>query len=427
MFERLHRRHEEESGAEIDGNSIDELATASLRRLANSYEKRREIANGGGYNNGEDVENEAEEDDGDWNEDEDYEDGEDYDEDYNDYDESYDYDDEDEPFYATQWEDMREENLRYDIVELPREILEKYTFLSELPDGVAVMGGTARSIAREMIAGDFEPIRDIDLVNMVDEDGTSAVSQEELDELSRKYMPDDYRYGHGIGNDTVDNYFMTRDFTVNQCLIMGNKLVLSELAYNDLQENIIRPSFYELNAMALNGWSYVSSRLFARALVMQATLKECTSSIPTIEDMNPGFESHAFQYAVAMNKAMMRGVHVAQNYTNELIERDLLNEDFRDRPKAAAIALGADCYDFSYWPMEDERREAELAAEAAMEKYHAEDRAVRSAMKEYENSRSFDSADTKWLNLYEPLTGEYTEHDYDEINREVERLRSSID
>ena len=108
------------------------------------------------------------------------------------------------------------EKLTLQEIPLPAEILEHYSFLSELPHGVAVMGGVARSIAREIITGEREPTRDIDLVNIVDEEGNSEADHDTLDALSRKFMPNDYAFGHGIKNDTLDHYFKTRDFTITK-------------------------------------------------------------------------------------------------------------------------------------------------------------------------------------------------------------------
>lgn len=73
-------------------------------------------------------------------------------------------------------------------------------------------------------------------------------------------MPDDYSFGYGVGQDTLDNYFATRDFTVNQCLIKDGKLLVSDLA-----ENIIRPTYYELPYDGDN----LSGRLFLKAIMMQ--------------------------------------------------------------------------------------------------------------------------------------------------------------
>ena len=56
---------------------------------------------------------------------------------------------------------------RFEVIALPPEIREKYAFLEELPENVGVIGGMARSIARDVSTGEQEPIRDIDFVNRV--------------------------------------------------------------------------------------------------------------------------------------------------------------------------------------------------------------------------------------------------------------------
>lgn len=138
---------------------------------------------------------EANDDSGDYDEEDDY-DGED--DDYDEEDDDY-YSEYEEQHYGEERTDFDEEKLTLQEIPLPAEILERYSFLSELPHGIAVMGGVARSIAREIITGEREPIRDIDLVNITDEEGNSEVDDDTLDELSRKFMPDDYTFGHGVG------------------------------------------------------------------------------------------------------------------------------------------------------------------------------------------------------------------------------------
>ena len=156
-------------------------------------------------------EQEDDTDHGDYYEEDNYDDDEHYEEDGYEDDYEDDYDDD----YGEERTDFDEEKLTLQETPLQAEILERYSFLSELPHGVAVMGGVARNIAREIITGEREPIRDIDLINITDEDGNSEVDYDNLDELSRKFMPDDYTFDHGVRNDTLDHYFRTRDFTVN--------------------------------------------------------------------------------------------------------------------------------------------------------------------------------------------------------------------
>ena len=76
-----------------------------------------------------------------------FEEEDDYDDDCgeeDDYDDCY--SEYEEQHYGEERADFDEEKLVLKEMPLPAEILEHYSFLSELPHGVAVMGGVARSI-----------------------------------------------------------------------------------------------------------------------------------------------------------------------------------------------------------------------------------------------------------------------------------------
>ena len=351
------------------------------------------------------------EDDTDYNnyyEEDNYGDGEYYEED--DYEDGYDDD------YGEERADFDEEKLTLQEIPLPAKILERYSFLSELPHGVAVMGGVARSIAREIITGEREPIRDIDLINITDEDGNSEVDEDSLDELSRKFMPDDYTFDHGIGNDTLDHYFRTRDFTANQSLIKDSKLIVSNFAYNDFQENIIRPTYFE---HPYDGDS-ISSRLFLKALMMRSVFSQISDSIPLIEDMEQPEYIGSFDIALFLNKAMSRGARTARVFTEDLADWDIISEKYAGRPIALAKALLEDVNTFEFRPSTDERfkdiQECEdmdgFFIPPAMTHYHASNSVIRRAIAEYE-----DGLDEPIDSGEERVSGYYTQAEYDEIKR----------
>ena len=335
---------------------------------------------------------------------ENYDDGEYYEED--------DYDDD----YGEERADFDEEKLTLQETPLPAEILERYSFLSELPHGVAVIGGVTRSIAREIITSEREPIRDIDLINITDEEGNSEVDYDTLNELSRNFMPDDYTFGHGIGDDTLDHYFRTRDFTVNQSLIKDGKLIVSNFAYNDFQENIIRPTYFE---HPYDG-DDIGSRLFLKALMMRSVFSQISDSIPLIEDMErPGYIG-SFDIALFLNKAMSRGARTARIFTEDLADWDIISEEYAGRPVALAKALLEDVHTFEFRPSTDERfkdiQECEdmdgFFIPPAMSHYHASNPVIRRAIAEYE-----DDLDEPISSGKERASGYYTQAEYDEINR----------
>ena len=337
-----------------------------------------------------------------------YDDDEYYEED--DYEDDYDDD------YGEERADFDEEKLTLQEIPLPAEILDRYSFLSELPHGVAVMGGVARSIAREIITGEREPIRDIDLINITDEEGNSEVDYHTLDELSRKFMPDDYTFDHGVRNDTLDHYFRTRDFTVNQSLIKDGKLIVSNFAYNDFQENIIRPTYFE---HPYDG-NDISSRLFLKALMMRSVLSQISDSIPLIEDMEQPEYIGSFDIALFLNKAMSRGARTARVFTEDLADWDIISEEYAGRPVALAEALLEDVHTFEFRPSTDEQfkdiQECEdmdgFFIPPAMTHYHASNPVIRRAIAEYE-----DGLDEPIDSGEERVSGYYTQAEYDEINR----------
>lgn len=349
--------------------------------------------------------------DDDCGEENDYDDDYDEEDDYDDY-----YSDYEEQHYGEERADFDEEKLTLQEIPLPAEILERYYFLNELPHGVAVMGGVARSIAREIITGEREPIRDIDLVNIIDEEGNSEVDYDTLDALSRKFMPDDYTFGHGIKNDTLDHYFRTRDFTVNQSLIKDGKLIISSFAYNDFQENIIRPTYFE---RPYDG-DDMSSRLFLKALMMRGVLSQISDSIPLIEDMERPEHIGSFDIALFLNKAMSRGAKTARVFTEDLADWGIISEDYVGHPVALAKALLGDVYAFEFRPSVDERfkdvRECKdmsgFFIPPSMSRYHASNPAIRRAIAEYG-----DDLDEPINSGGERISGHYTQAEYDDINR----------
>lgn len=76
---------------------------------------------------------------------------------YNDegnYDDSYD-DNYDIYYYdGNERLDVKEDELKIREIPLPKSISERYDFIDKLPSNIAVMGGVARSIAREILTGE---------------------------------------------------------------------------------------------------------------------------------------------------------------------------------------------------------------------------------------------------------------------------------
>ena len=284
------------------------------------------------------------------------------------------------------------------------------------------MGGMARSIAREVITGDVEPVRDIDLVNIVDEEGKSLVDNDKLDELAREYMPDDYAFGYGIKSEELTDYFETRDFTINQCLIRDGKLLVTRQAYDDFQENIIRPTEYELPDRK----SRLSSRLFMKALMMRTALETVTSSIPTMEDVRVYLdEIRPFDVALTLNKMMSRGVEMAHDFVDELVDWDILPEEYKGRPMHAARFLLDYVYRFEFRSTETDgaldengfERSGQFS-EDALNRYYSRNPEINNIVDEYDGLMPSDFVDdSSYDEDDERIAGRYTLGDYRWMNR----------
>ena len=333
--------------------------------------------------------------------------------------------------------EFRDEHRQINQYPLTPEIYERFPFLHELPQGIAVMGGVARSAVRQFLTGDIEPIRDLDLVNINDREGDQSITPDDLDRLSKEYMPDDYAFGYGIKSESFEHYFRTRDFTINQSLILNGQLYFTDVARNDFLENIIRPTYYELPNYDNN----LRSRLFLKALMMQSVISGFSSSIPTLEDIQHVDRIRTFDIALMMNKCISRDVKTAQNFTANLIDWDLIPEEYLGRPLAAAKELRQSLFNFSYYPSAYKPKEsAELGEKTdheiqeyldsinfreydlpdSMLDYHASDPSIRLAISEYEEGPTdqihFQADQINPEDYWEPKEGQYMSRDFDFIN-----------
>lgn len=411
---------------EVGPNETDQDDEFVMIDEAEEYEDDGESEEGE-YEDDEESEEEEYEDDEENEEEDDEESEEEYYEDNNDASE-YEFE---KIHYGNERGEISERESIISEIEIPDWILKRHEVFGSLPSSVAVMGGMARSIAREILTGEEEPIRDIDLVNIVDGDGNSSISSQELDELSRKYMPDDYNFGHGIQSDSLENYFKTRDFTINQCLIKDGKLLISDIAEQDFVENIIRPSYYELS----HDQDELSGRLFLKAIILQSVISQISNSIPLLEDVNmPNPHDAAygendeytkvvpFDIALFLNKAMSRGVETSMIFVNILVDWEIVSEIYIDRPMRLAKDLAMDVYNFEFRPTTDAQfqdisngRDIDgFFIPESMSRYHSTDPVITKAIAEYGNDEDYRESNTQKSS--EPVSGYYTQADYDEIN-----------
>ena len=126
-------------------------------------------------------------------------------------------------------------------------------------EGIYSKGGLARGCLLKYISinegTNFSPtIRDHDIFCTLKRNEL-PVSNEELRAIDVRY--EDIEFG------TLNDYFNTRDITLNECLLSREKLIFTRNAYLAAKKQIIQPSKYEVNESSVSGRLYVRMILFA--------------------------------------------------------------------------------------------------------------------------------------------------------------------
>lgn len=105
-----------------------------------------------------------------------------------------------------------------------------------IPNQYWVIWSWARQLLELQLGlrSDYPILRDFDIVRLWEED---YLWQD--DELAREYMPDDFNNGNGVKT-LDDNYFPTRDLTMNEVYYSNWKLVFTRACFEDISNSIIR-------------------------------------------------------------------------------------------------------------------------------------------------------------------------------------------
>ncbi len=227
------------------------------------------------------------------------------------------------------------------VIDLPPDVLEYYE-LAELPDGVAIIGGAARAIAQKALLGESPIVRDIDLT--VFRENLAQLTYQDLQDLSSTYMPDDARHGHGIGIESLEEYFGTRDFTINEVVVCRDKLLMTAEAKEALIHKIIEPTAREKEANEAG----TNEKLAMKALVLEAVFQNQygTGEVQGIDyDL---IRPSMFFIALALNKAFQYGLVVTNSFIQRLEQLGLAYEDAYMEPVEFAKYLLEDTYNFTY-------------------------------------------------------------------------------
>lgn len=213
--------------------------------------------------------------------------------------------------------------------------------LPELPDGYAFIGGAARAVLGRVIGLGYgmEP-RDLDIVRITNDSALDT-------EIAQRYMPDDYAHGHGV-RQIREDYFDSRDLTMNEVLYYQDKLFLTKDCLLDTVRGIIRFSDFERKESWDEGKPYwINDKLLAKALRFAAELTERGLEVEVEEDPYKFEYINDFHMALHLDRALERGYSTAQAYVDKLIEKGQLEENV-NTPEALQAHLEDQIYSFSF-------------------------------------------------------------------------------
>ena len=225
-----------------------------------------------------------------------------------------------------------------------------------LPAGYVVVGGGARAaLARSLGLDDTAAFRDLDIVAMHE-----TPDPDELERLSKEYMPDDFVHGHGVKEEDGD-YFETRDFTINEIYIEGDQIYCTTDCLLDTVRGIVRITEHEVQeSYRPEAPYYINPKLLAKALRFAAA-REATIANP--EDYTY-INIDDFHMALHFDRAAEQGPEVLEGYVALLREHGQIPEELAS-PEALYEYLKAAVYDFVFRCVDTDtlRNEPELLAE----------------------------------------------------------------
>lgn len=246
--------------------------------------------------------------------------------------------------------DLEFRKIARDLYEIKLSSTEDY---DSLDNEYAYKGGAARSILeRELGFTNIINFRDVDLLRTVDRD-----FNEEDEKMALKYSPDDLKNGHGI-EQLREDYFDTRDFTINELLVVNDKVILTSACLLDTARGIIRFSDYEKKRLVededelveietslsyLDKYKnennqnkekfYINDKLMAKALRFSVVQSNKRPVKLADEEVYKYLDINNFHIALHLDRALEEGIDVAADYIKKLIELGQLSAEDNSDPK----------------------------------------------------------------------------------------------
>lgn len=172
----------------------------------------------------------------------------------------------------------------------------------DLPEGFGLKGGAARAVAAYTLYEEEWPVRDIDLVILPHGDDSL------IPEMSKLYMPRDWKYGDGPERvSAIEELLTERDFTINEVAFSEGKAYFTPTARDALAKKRI-----EL-ADEVPG-----IKMKSKAQLLAASL-EAAEFKPTVSERLLPIYWDPFWCGLMFDRAIEQGEEVAERYTTRIL------------------------------------------------------------------------------------------------------------
>ena len=190
------------------------------------------------------------------------------------------------------------------------------TDIPHLPATYGFKGGVAREQLRTVFGSTPYPVRDIDLIRL----GHGSISEDVA--MASKFMADDFARGNGVELvRSEQQYFNSRDLTVNEVFFLNNTLLASPFCILDTLSKTLRATRYRSGSLSrppqlVGGTLLKMLRIRAELF----TLGECWRlvGIPTEVSVSDG------ELALQLEKSLQRSESVATTFLEYCLQLGII-------------------------------------------------------------------------------------------------------
>ena len=184
-----------------------------------------------------------------------------------------------------------------------------------LPRGYGYKGGAARLALAAILGLNVRRRvpRDLDIVRF----GEAATRQDER--VARRFMPDDLEHGNGVELiKDWSSYMATRDLTINQTVLIDNRVICSYQAVEDTLNRVLRATAH------VTDYTGQPQGKITMKMVRMLAESRIEGQTWTIADDRHNPRVTPFDIALHLDRALARGSRAAQLYMAECMERGFL-------------------------------------------------------------------------------------------------------